>query len=440
MPKTIYFDGLNLGLLRGTGVATYTRVLANMVQAMGNRTGILYSQDAHPPKRALDQEVAFFDAAGGRKRPLLLRIAEAMGQSGRVLSSSIGVFPYRLERHNVVLTRQFGSRFVNSDDIYTAYRVFEIAQAHFTALGVRTPVRFRQRPDLFHWTFPLPLRANARANIYTVHDLVPVRLPYTTLDWKYYYLKSMRKIAKTADHIVTVSENSKRDIMEIFGVEEKRITNTYQAVNIPAAVLNRPRDAVADELSGVFGLGHREYLLFFGSFEPKKNINRIVQAYLASKVKIPLVVVVAQSWQSDEETRLLNQILDEDRTYDRSKERRRIRRYEYMPYRLLMTLLQGARALVFPSLYEGFGLPVLEAMTLGTPVITSNTSSLPEIAGDAALSVDPYDVEAIRKAIVAVSQDGELCNGLAAKGLVQAQSFSPEAYRARIERLYASLM
>lgn len=440
MPKTVYFDGLNLGLARGTGVATYTRVLANLVQSMGNRTGILYSQDRSAPKRALDREVAFFDTASSQEPPLALRVLQALGHAGKAVSASVGISPRKLERHGVVITRQFEATFVNSDDIFTAYRVFDIARANFVVLGQRTAVRFRRRPDLFHWTYPLPLKAKACANIYTVHDLVPIRLPYTTLDWKRYYLNAMRTIAKTADHIVTVSENSKRDIMTTFGVEERRITNTYEAVDIPAAYRQRPRDAIADELSGVFGLGYGEYLLFYGSLEPKKNINRIVQAYLASKVKIPLVVVVAQSWQSEDEARLMNQIVDEDRVYDRSKERRRIRRYEYMPFRLLVTLIQGARAVVFPSLYEGFGLPVLEAMTLGTPVITSNTSSLPEVAGEAALSVDPYSVDAIRRAIIAVSEDGDLCAGLSEKGLVQAQKFSLDAYRERVGELYGSLL
>lgn len=439
MPKTIYFDGMNLGILRGTGVATYTRVLANLTQGMGHRTGILYGPSRVLPRKAPDQEVAFFDVPSAQRPPFLLRALESFSFGGAIATAIAGVRPHRLTRSGIVITRQFESTFVNSDEIHSSYRVFDMARAQFTALGRRLPVHFDTPPDVFHWTYPLPMQANARANIYTVHDLVPARLPYTTLDWKRYYLRAMRNIAKTADHIVTVSEHSKRDIMTYFGVEERRITNTYEAVDIPAAYRERSKDLIADELSGVFGLGYGEYLLFFGSLEPKKNINRIIQAYLASKVNIPLVVVVAQSWQSEEEGRLLNQIIDEDRVYDRSKERRRIRRYEYMPYRLLVTLIQGARAVVFPSLYEGFGLPVLEAMTLGTPVITSNTSSLPEVAGDSCLLVDPYSVDAIRKAIVTLCSDTDLCRALSADGLVQAEKFSLDTYREKLGKLYGEL-
>jgi glycosyltransferase involved in cell wall biosynthesis len=440
MTSTIYFDGMNLGLKRGTGVATYGRVLAQLTQSLGHRTGVLYTLHRDLPERPLDREVAFFDDDAYTMPAFGKRLYHASSIASGLVTAAFGVRPQQLVRNGVVVTRPFDATWVESDDIFSSRDIFDRARAFYTLSRSFLPVQFRTRPDIFHWTYPLPMRANARANLYTVHDLVPVRLPYTTLDWKRYYIHSMRKILRKADHIVTVSEHSKRDIMALFGVEERRITNTYQAVNIPKAYLERPKDAIAAELAGVFGLDHGGYLLFYGSLEPKKNVQRIVQAYLASGVKLPLVIVMAQNWQSDEEARLLNQILDEDRVYDRSKERRRIRRYEYLPFRLLTTLIQGARALVFPSLYEGFGLPVLEAMTMGTPVITSNTASIPEIAGDACLCVDPYSVDAIRDAITAVCHDDDLRAGMSQKGLERAKLFSPEIYRGRIAELYKAYL
>ena len=106
---------------------------------------------------------------------------------------------------------------------------------------------------------------------------------------------------------------------------------------------------------------------------------------------------------------------------------------------MLMTLVRGARAVLFPSLYEGFGLPVLEAMSLGTPVITSKTSSLLEVAGSAALLVDPYDVGALREAILAVDAKTEPRARLSAAGLKQAALFSEAAYQGRLKDLYARL-
>ena len=104
-----------------------------------------------------------------------------------------------------------------------------------------------------------------------------------------------------------------------------------------------------------------------------------------------------------------------------------------------MNLIRGARAVLFPSLYEGFGLPALEAMLLGTPVVTSNTASMPEVVGDAAITVDPYDVSALVRAIQAVDGDPELRARLAAAGPRRAAQFSPERYAARLEALYGRL-
>jgi glycosyltransferase involved in cell wall biosynthesis len=112
---------------------------------------------------------------------------------------------------------------------------------------------------------------------------------------------------------------------------------------------------------------------------------------------------------------------------------------DYLPFRLLMALVRGARAVLFPSLYEGFGLPVLEAMSMGTPVLASNVASLPEVVGDAALLVDPYDVRAIAEAIAKLEADADLSADLSARGPKQAALYSAEAYRARLVGLYAKL-
>ncbi len=437
MGRFVCFDGLNLGLKRGTGVATYSRVLANLTRQSGHKTGILYALGHRLARRPLEREVSFFDEAQDVELPKWLHtVLDTLAVPG----TAFGVRPQRLANQDVVVTRQFEATWVESDAVYAALRIFDRARASFATTEKLMYIRLDEKPDLFHWTYPLPILAKARANIYTVHDLVPIRLPYTTMDWKRYYIRSMREILKRADHIVTVSEHSKRDIMALFGVEEARITNTYQAIDIPQALIDRPEDVIANELAGVFGLEKGRYLLFYGSLEPKKNVNRIVQAFLGSKIDMPLVVVVAQNWAADEEARLLNQILEEDKIYDRSKERRRIRRYEYLSFRLLMTLVQGARAVVFPSLYEGFGLPVLEGMTLGTPVITANTSSTPEIAGDACLLVDPYKVDDIRRAMVAIAEDDDLYRELSRRGLAQAARFSRDVYGGRMAELYSRFL
>ena len=288
-----------------------------------------------------------------------------------------------------------------------------------------------------HCTYQLPLRAKRACNIYTIHDLVPLRLPFTTLDNKRLSYRLLRKIAAEADHIVTVSENSKRDIVSLLGVPEERVTNTYEAVEFPRELTERSDDVVAEQLRGSYQLEFRNYLLFYGALEPKKNVARLIDAYMLSGADIPLVVTGAAGWGNQTETKMLDELSAEGR--ERRRGSRRVYRFEYASIPMLVTLIRGARAVIFPSLYEGFGLPVFEAMQLGTPVVTSSTSSLPEIAGDAALYVDPYDTYQIAQAIKTISADEGLRAELSRRGLVQAELFSMARYRERVAALYERL-
>ena len=295
---------------------------------------------------------------------------------------------------------------------------------------------------MFHCTYPLPLRARSVCNIYTIHDLVPLRLPFTTLDDKRKMFRLLKKIAAEADHIVTVSENSRRDIISLLGVDERRVTNTYQAVAFANEDVQRPDAEIAEQLAGSFGLELHEYLLFFGAMEPKKNVGRLIEAYLASGVDVPLVLVAAEGWQNEQAAVLLEELRGNDplsTESNRTRVKRRVRRFRYMRPSSLVTLIRGARAVVFPSLYEGFGLPVLEAMVLGTPVVTSLESSLPEIAGEAALLVDPYNADDISRAITIIVNDADLRTELSRRGRTQAAKFSIERYRERVQALYAAL-
>ena len=315
------------------------------------------------------------------------------------------------------------------DHIYVTRNLFTNARRYFSLTNAFVDLTFDPRPDIFHCTYQLPLWSKSACNVYTIHDLVPLRLPFTTLDNKRWMFRLLKKIAAKADHIVTVSENTKRDIIELLGVDEKRITNTYQAVSFPKEDVERSEDAIAEQLAGSFGLESNEYLLFFGALEPKKNVGRLIEAYLASGVDIPLVLVAGEGWHNESETTLLEELRENEPgpTGNRTRLRRRVRRFRYVRPSTLITLIRGARAVVFPSLYEGFGLPVLEAMTLGTPVVTSRESSLPEIAGDAALLVDPYDADDIARAITTIVNDADLRAELSRRGRLQAAKFSRRA-------------
>jgi glycosyltransferase involved in cell wall biosynthesis len=273
--------------------------------------------------------------------------------------------------------------------------------------------------------------------VYTIHDLVPLRLPFTTRDNKRRAFGLLKKVTAEADHIITVSEACKRDIIKLLGVDPQRITNTYQTVAFPQEYLDRPQAAIANYLDGSFGLEMNGYLLFFGALEPKKNVGRLIEAYLTSGVEIPLILVLSPGWNNESQLRRLE---EHEARSGTGTNRATIRRLDFVSLSTLVALIRGARAVVFPSLYEGFGLPVLEAMLLGTPVVTSANGGLPEITGDAALLVDPYDVEDITRAIKTITNDGDLRCELSRRGVVQAAKFSLDRYQERVRAVYASLV
>ena len=204
--------------------------------------------------------------------------------------------------------------------------------------------------------------------------------------------------------------------------------------------MSRTEDEVAQLLQGIFELDYKKYFLFCGAIEPKKNVSRLVDAYLASGTDCPLVIAGGLGWDYEQDLAKI-----ERKEYLRYRivdstvlSESRVRRFGHIPYSHLITLIQGARALLFPSLYEGFGLPVLEAMLLGTPVLTSNVSSLPEVAGGAALFVDPLETTFIAQGIRRLDRDKDLRYELKTKGIKQASIFSEENYRKTIQALYST--
>ena len=321
----------------------------------------------------------------------------------------------------------------------TSPHLFDRAYKHFRSRGRFVTLTMPDPPQVMHWTYPVPITLLGARNIYTLHDLVPLKLPYTTLDQKAAYRAIAAECVKAAQ-VCTVSEASRADIEAEFPEAAGRIVNTYQTAR---PVLDAAESAAesARMVEGVFGLSHQGYFLYYGALEPKKNVGRIIEAYLSLQTETPLVIVGARAWSSEEELRLIpGGGADGSLGTFAGMRGQSIIRLAYLPRQTLARLVRGAKALVFPSLYEGFGLPVLEAMQMGTPVITSTASSLPEIAGEAALLVDPFDVRALRDAIGRIDTDPSLAAALAAKGRTQAARFSEADYQGRLATLYDRAM
>lgn len=438
MKKRIMIDGRNLDLEKGTGVATYARNLSYCLMDMNYSVEVLYGSRASPNQTDLMKEIAFFDSNAGDV-PEWLRILRAMKE---IALAPLGYEATKVPITGSVITDTFKSKLPYYDTIYNSPDIFRKANGLYGLLNMMHKVNIKNKPDIMHWTYPLPLKLPSIPNVYTLHDLVPLRLPYTTLDNKRRYLRLVKKIADDADHIITVSESAKADIVKLLNVSPDRVTNTYQAVSIPEKYLNKPESVVQREVEGTFGLDYKNYFLFWGAIEPKKNIGRIIEGYLASGVKTPLVIVGAQAWKSEQELKLLydDNIRSLVRVGNETRYRNKVMQLNYVPFPLLVSLIKGAKATIFPSLYEGFGLPVLESMLLGTPVITSNTASIPEVAGDAALTVDPYDTRQISDAIISMDSDASLREELVRRGYIQSLLFSEDNYKSRLQSVYGKLI
>jgi glycosyltransferase involved in cell wall biosynthesis len=430
----IAIDGYNLAMPRGTGVATYGFALNEMLQALGHHTtGVFGLNVGKPPET---RELMFFDRFGRTPRK------ETRKQAQRRLASEAwrSLFPARaldVPMTATVEKQAFSYSLPSFDRVVSSPALFEIAHWHLRLFHRFLTLRMDNPPDVMHWTYPVPVRLVGAKNIYTIHDLVPLRLPYATLDYKHLYHRLIERCVLDSDHICTVSDASRDDILSRFAISPDKVSNTYQTAPLPREALTRDPAIDARMIEGMFDLRHRNYFLFFGALDPKKNIGRIIEAYLTTRSDTPLVIVGARHWGTEEEARMLGG--GQVSVYGRDVSNR-IVQLDYLPRDLLFRLIRGAKAVLFPSLFEGFGLPALEAIKLGTPVISSNISSLPEVVGDGGLLVDPYDVQAIADAMIAVDSDPELCARLAAAGQAQVAKFSEASYQQRLAAMYARVI
>jgi glycosyltransferase involved in cell wall biosynthesis len=425
----IGIDGSEVFRPHGTGVATYSRNLSYSIRALGAGVDILYGIDGPAPKSNVLKEVVIYD-----------RQLDTAAKKSRTIRPVWNLFSPKHRAFEVplsgsVLARLFEDRMPYFDRALIASNLFWLARLHFKYFGSFLTLDMERPPKIMHWCYPLPVRVRNSINIYTVHDVIPLRLPYATLDNKRYYYRLIMSCCSSGQRICTVSERSRNDIIKICGVPESKISNTYQSASFSKAALAKTDIQVAHELAEIFGLEYKRYFLFFGAIEPKKNIGRLTEAFLTSRARDPLIIIGADAWMAEDELRLLKEY--QTRT---NAAKPRIRRFGYASASLLVSLIRGAKAVLFPSLYEGFGLPVLEAMTLGVPVLTSTEGAAPEIAGDAALLVDPYDISAITEKINLLDEDSDLRDELAMRGIVRAEYFAPERYQARLDEMYSGYL
>ncbi|MBW4521142.1 MAG: glycosyltransferase family 4 protein [Scytolyngbya sp. HA4215-MV1] len=247
-----------------------------------------------------------------------------------------------------------------------------------------------------------PLFAGCRS-IVMVHDLIPIRFPRNFSPLTNYTRYWVPLVLRQAEHILCNSYSTAQDITQFFKISSQKITPiplAYQADHF--RFLDLPK---------------QNYFLYLGRIDLYKNVQRLITAFANLPQRSQYQLWIAGPADQRFLPALIAQI-------ERLKLTAQVKFLNYVSYTELPTLINQAIALVFPSLWEGFGLPVLEAMACGTPVIASNLSSLPEFTGKAALLIDPYQVAAITEAMEAVSSDAGLAAQLRDRGLAQANQFS----------------
>jgi glycosyltransferase involved in cell wall biosynthesis len=259
---------------------------------------------------------------------------------------------------------------------------------------------------------------HAKKSVVTIHDIA-----YELFDGIYtgfmqrYQKFSSRFAAKHAVKLLTVSESTKKDLEKIYGTDPNKITVT------PLGLADGFRPMNYEESQQVldkFGLVYQKYILFLGTIQPRKNIPRLVDAYLKIKkenrVEEKLIIAGGKGW-------LWEPILEKVKSaaVDGS-----VKYLDYISNEDLPALVAGAKLLTLPALYEGFGIPALEAMASGVPTVVSNLSSLPEIVGDAGVLIDPNSVDSLAEGLLKVLTDNNLRQQMIAKGLERSKKFTWE--------------
>jgi len=313
--------------------------------------------------------------------------------------------------------------------------ILEVAKGYSVGEQLRIPLDLRrEKIDLFHAPhYVLPPLTPCKS-VVTIHDCIHLRFPqYLPNRLAYAYAwSSMWMATHRANRVLTVSEASKRDILRYFHIPERKIEVIYNAIDDRLGETPTP-----DEIERVrerYQL-NAPYVLYAGNIKPHKNLERLIEAFHTLRqdtdlAHVKLLII------GDE----ISKYATLRRAVHRYKLHKHVRFFGFVPDKTLAVLYRLARVFVFPSLYEGFGFPPLEAMASGAPVITSNVSSLPEVVGDAALLIDPLDSGAIAQAIRRVLLDSDLREDLRQRGLRRVKEFSWERSVRRVREIYDEVL
>lgn len=338
--------------------------------------------------------------------PFLINLSFLLNKPTGTTTYAINLLPHLQTLHPTLLTCQHLLSY-NCYSVPPNQTAEQGVKGHFRRLlwtQLQLPRIYQQlRSHLLFSPIPeAPLFSNCRY-VVMVHDLIPLRFPKPFSPLTPYFRYYIPQVLAQAEHIICNSAATAQDIIDFFNIPSEKITPILLAYDADRfRFLNLPTS---------------NYFLYIGRHDPYKNLQRLVNAFAALPSCHDYELWLAGPPDRRYTSSLMTQVEQLGLT-------NQVKFLDYVPYAQLPTIINQAIALVFPSLWEGFGLPVLEAMACGTPVITSNLSSLPEVVGDAAILVNPYKVGEIAAAMQAVAESAEVRSRLCQAGIARASHFS----------------
>ncbi|MEM7346248.1 MAG: glycosyltransferase family 1 protein, partial [Chloroflexota bacterium] len=273
-----------------------------------------------------------------------------------------------------------------------------------------------------------PLRKRVKT-IVTIHDLSFVRLPETTMPGMSQHLNSWvpRSVHK-ADHIIAVSEATRQDLVELYQTPPEKISVIYHGVTPNFKPITSPEALAA--VRKKYGLGDTPFLLSVGTIQPRKNYQRLIEVLAQIDQPIDLAIIGGNGWSNEA---VFNEVA-------RQNLENRVHFLGFVDDADLPTLYSAATLFIYPSLYEGFGMPLLEAMACGLPIISSNRSAMPEVVGAAGLLVDPYDTAGMVTAITKLLEDSSQRHYLAEAGKARVAEFTWGHMATQLQALYEKVL
>ena len=333
-------------------------------------------------------------------------------------------------KHKENLNTIIGDKKVKINKFHFKNSVYKAAS---TFLPIPYSAFFKDSADITHFfNYYLPPGVNGK-KIVTVHDMAYKRFPETVrFKTKKMLDLSLKKSVNRSDLVITVSEFSKQEILSFFPECEGKIEVVYNGVDLN---MFRPMSdqVMIKNVKQKYNV-EGDFLLYLGTIEPRKNIERLLEAYSLLKKRLvtcpKLVLAGGKGWLDNRIFCTLDKLnLKDDVVFT-----------GYVVDEDVPVLMNAARAFLFPSIYEGFGMPPLEAMACGVPVLTASVSSLPEVVGDAAVLVDPFSVESISSGMEKIISDENLRTQLSQKGKERASLFSWEIVTKKLYKIYEDLV